>query len=147
MIGTRTSNGRNNISRILFVLGVLLYLTKGQGALFVSPGCSADPVVTTVELVLTDLPDHTFHFQPPTVLTPDAGSVSAEYPLHSRSDYTLLSIQHDTHARLVLKSNEIVSSRLPQSGIAASTRRILPQSSDVDPSRPLDSTLSGNSIR
>lgn len=128
-----TSKYRIQCIRSLFVLGIAFYLIKGQSSLYASSDCSGDPIAATVELVLSDTPGYGFHFQPVFAQILPAGTAIALPASNFRSGHSLLSAQHDTCTRLVLKSTGFVFDCQQRSNLSSNTRAKLHQSQDADP--------------
>jgi hypothetical protein len=132
MIGRLSLSRKKNLNRGLIVLGLLLCLVKGQSSLYASSGCSNDPVASTIELVLTDLPNHGFHFQPSARLTPAGNVIAISAPVFHQGP-RWISTADDNHARLVLKLCGQVIAYHYQPGPTSTIRLILHQSPDTDP--------------
>lgn len=124
---------RNRCLRSLVVLGILFYLAKGQSSLYAAADCSGDPIATTVELVISDLPDYGGCFHQ--FCTP-SNAVGTTFALPENgfpSGHTIISARYDAYARLVLKSTDYVFTCLSRNKVSIKTRSVLHQSPDADP--------------
>jgi len=127
------SKSESSLIRSLFILGLVLYLAKGQLSVSASSDCSGDPVQAPIELVLSNAPDYNVHVQSKVTQGTVDGTAIAESFANRYVNNIFLSEQYNNHTRLVLKSGDYSFFNQPRIISFCRNQHAYPRSSNADP--------------